>query len=47
MSELDTEHPEDDAAPGEDEVLSEDTGTIYDATGEAETTPQDLEDDEE
>jgi hypothetical protein len=47
VSEFDTEEPVVDEAPGEDEVLSDDTGTIYDATGEAETTPHDLEDDDE
>jgi hypothetical protein len=47
MSEFDTEEPVLDETPGEDEVLSDDTGTIYDVTGEAETTPQDLVDDDE
>ncbi len=47
MSEFDTEEPVLDEAPGEDEVLSDETGTIYDVTGEAETTPHDLEDDED
>jgi hypothetical protein len=48
MSEFDTEEPVPVEAPGEDEVLSDETGTIYDdVTGEAETTPHDLEEDED
>jgi hypothetical protein len=48
MSEFDTEEPVLDETPGEDEILSDETGTIYDdVTGEAETTPQDLVDDDE
>ena len=47
MSEFDIEEPVPAEAVAEDEVLSEDTGTIYDATGEAETTPHDLVEDDE
>ena len=48
MSEFDTEEPVPVEAPGEEEVLSDETGTIYDdITGEAETTPHDLEEDED
>lgn len=51
MSEFDQEKVAEDLVDDEpladDEVLSEDTGTIYDGTGEAEATPHDLEDDED
>ena len=47
MSEFDIETPDLDEEVAEDEVLSEDTGTIYDADGEAETTPHDLVEDDE
>jgi hypothetical protein len=47
MSEFDTEEPVDDTDVAEDEVLSEDTGTIYDAVGEAETTAHELVEDDE
>jgi hypothetical protein len=47
VSEFDTEETVLDEEPGEDEVLSDETGTIYDVAGEAETTPQDLVDDDE
>ena len=47
MSEFDIEETVADDVVAEDEVLSEDTGTIYDATGEAETTPHDLVGDDE
>ena len=47
MSEFDIGESPPDEDVAEDEVLSEDTGTIYDATGEAETTPHDLVEDDE
>jgi hypothetical protein len=47
MSEFDIETPVPEEDVAEREVLSEETGTIYDETGEAETTPHDLEDDDE
>ena len=47
VSEFDIEEPTLDEDVAEDEVLSEDTGTIYDADGEAETTPHDLVEDDE
>ncbi|GAA4699073.1 hypothetical protein [Nocardioides conyzicola] len=47
MSEFDIEETPPDEDVAEDEVLSEDTGTIYDATGEAETTPHELVEDDE